>query len=432
MKRQTNTTIIAALIGHTWERYDVALYGYFSALLAPIFFPSSGNLGILWSLGAFSAGYLMRPLGGIFFGHLGDKYGRKKAFSLSIFLVIIPTLTMGILPTYAQIGLAAPFVLILCRLLQGLCGGGEFSGAGIFIGEHIKQGHEGFGGGIICGTGLIGALIGTAFGAIATLPDIPTWGWRLPFILGAIMTFITYFIRRRMIETPVFQTAASFQKIYKAPLMMVFKHRMKNVICAIAIGGYAHSILYITTIYMNVLYTTNLHLSSHESFIINMGIMFLWVVLSPVSGFLADKVGIRKFMGRAALTTIVCAWPLFWFMTTYNTIHGYIIFQVIFTLIGVSFVAPVSSLFTSLFPVLERYSGVAFSISVGQALLGGTTPLIATFLTTYTEDMKSPAFFLMITGCIGYIGIKTFKAFNKHATREDMELPEAEPISIEI
>ncbi|HQS84806.1 MAG: hypothetical protein B7Y25_07790 [Alphaproteobacteria bacterium 16-39-46] len=407
-------SITAALIGHTLERYDVALYGYFSALLAPIFFPNSDSLGILWSLGAFAAGYLMRPFGGVIFGHLGDKYGRKKAFTLSILLVVIPTLTIGILPSYNRIGLFAPFILMACRLMQGLCGGGEFSGAGIFVGKHIKAGQEGLGGGLICSTGLLGALIGTALGSVVTLSNMPTWGWRLPFILGAFMTFFSYLIRRRMHETPVFTKVMEEVTLPKLPLKNVFKYHKKNIFCGIAIGGYGHCVLYMATIYMNVLYTKNLHLSSHDSLVLNTMILALWVLISPLFGLLADKVGIKRFMSFGALVAIVSAYPLFWYMTTTASFKSHVIFQVALTLIGVSFVAPISGLFTSLFPARERYSGVAFSITLGQALLGGTTPLISTFLTTFTGDANAPAYFLIGAGILGFTATRTLKEYSKY------------------
>jgi MHS family proline/betaine transporter-like MFS transporter len=395
-------SVVAALIGHVLERYDVALYGYFSAMLAPVFFASTDpSTALLSSLGAFAAGYLMRPLGGIIFGYFGDRYGRKQAFTWSIFLVIIPTFLIGILPSYAQIGIVAPITLIICRLMQGLCNGGEFSGAGIFVGEHMPANRVGFSGGMICATGLLGAAIGTCFGAIVTLPAIPSWGWRIPFLVGSCLTLVSYFIRRNMLETPVFEEVLKKGDVLKNPLKEVFRNYKFNIINTIAIGGCGHILLYMSSIYMNVVYTTILKIPNFQVLALNTAVLGLWVIISPVMGFFSDKIGIRKFMAGAAMIAIFAAYPLFAFLEQNLTIKGVIIFQIILTVIGAAFVAPISGLFVSLFPVRERYSGVAFSITLGQALFGGTTPLISTYLVSVTGDFKAPALFMMFGGLMG-------------------------------
>jgi MHS family proline/betaine transporter-like MFS transporter len=405
-------SVIAALIGHVLERYDVALYGYFSAMLAPIFFASTdASTALLASLGAFAAGYLMRPLGGIIFGYFGDRYGRKQAFTWSIFLVIIPTFLIGVLPSYDQIGIAAPVILITCRLMQGLCNGGEFSGAGIFVGEHMPKNRVGFSGGMICATGIFGAVIGTFLGAVVTLPAIPSWGWRIPFLVGSCLTLVSYFIRRNMVETPVFEEVLRKGETLKNPLKDVFKNYKFNMLNTIAIGGCGHILLYMSSIYMNVVYTTYLKLPNFQILAINTCVLGVWVILSPVMGYFSDRVGIRRFMAAAATLAAFSAYPLFAFLEQNLTIEGVIIFQLFLTVIGSAFVAPISGLFVSLFPVRERYSGVAFSITLGQALFGGTTPLISTFLTNVTGDFKAPAYFMMfgaIMGCVAIIKMMQF------------------------
>jgi MHS family proline/betaine transporter-like MFS transporter len=353
----------------------------------------------------------MRPLGGIIFGYFGDRYGRKKAFSWAIFLVIIPTLLIGFLPSYSRIGIAAPIILILCRLFQGLCGGGEFSGAGIFVGEHLPPNKAGLSGGLICATGLLGAALGTLFGALVTMPNMPNWGWRIPFIVGGCLTLISYFIRRNMFETPIFNKLSEDKMILKNPLKDIFTNYKYNIINTIAIGGCGHLLLYMSTIYMNVIYTTQLKISSSNILFINTGILCLWIVLSPFMGILSDRIGIRRFMAGSALISGILAYPLFLYLDNNLSLVGVINFQIMLTIIGSAFVAPISGLFTSLFPAQSRYSGVAFSITLGQALLGGTTPLISTFLTTITGDFKSPSYF-MIFGCIlGLLGIVRMKSF---------------------
>lgn len=393
-------SVVGALIGHVLERYDVALYGYFSTILAPIFFPNTGDRGIiaiLSSLGAFSAGYLMRPLGGIIFGHLGDRLGRKTAFTWSILLVVIPTFTIGVLPSYQEIGILAPIILIVCRLVQGLCNGGEFSGAGIFIGEHVPENRVGFAGSFVCATGILGAAIGTFLGMIVTLPDMPEWGWRLPFIVGSLLTLISWKIRKSMIETPPFEKIYKQGATEKYPLFQVLKNWKINVFCALIIGGFGHVLLYTTTIYINVIYTTILKTPPSKIMLINTGILLWWVLLSPLMGLLADRFGIKKFMLTAALASMILAYPLFWYLNQNISLYKVVTFQILFTITAVGFVAPISSLFTSFFPIKDRYSGVAFSVTLGQAILGGTTPLIATSLVEISGDPKAPSFFVI--GC---------------------------------
>jgi len=211
--------ILAAMIGNALEYYDVMLYGFFAAALAPLFFPTTNHfVSITASLGTFAAGFLMRPLGGILFGHLGDRYGRRMALAFSILLVTVPTLTIGLLPTYEYIGIAAPIILVVCRLLQGLCVGGEYSGAAIFVIEHSKKKQEAFAGSVLCATGFLGGFLGTILGLICTLPYMPTWSWRIPFLIGSIIGLIGYYIRTQVDESPAYSQAMKRGEIIKSPL----------------------------------------------------------------------------------------------------------------------------------------------------------------------------------------------------------------------
>jgi MHS family proline/betaine transporter-like MFS transporter len=410
-------SVFYALIGHTLERYDLALYGYFATLLAPLFFPSGNKrLQILGSLGAFAAGYIMRPVGGILFGYFGDRYGRKIAFLYSIFVIIIPVLIMAFLPTYESIGIFAPIILIFCRLLQGLCGGGEFAGAGIYIGEHLHVNHKGFGASLVCATGILGAAIGTCIGAVCTLPNMPSWGWRVAFLCGAVFTIASYLLRKRMAESPEFKKFIARNTPSKRPFLDALIHNKVNVLNGIFIGGCGHIFLYLSGICMNVIYASYLRLPSYKIMAINTCILLFWVFLSPLSGIVADKIGVRRLMSYAALSGLFFAFPLFSILHWHLSISTAIFFQVCLSFIGIGFVAPLSALFTSLFPVDQRYSAVGFSITLGQAILGGTSPLISAFLIEFTGDMRTPGL-LLVLGCVlGLYGLITFKDLSqKHS-----------------
>lgn len=403
-----------ALIGHTLERYDLALYGYFSTLLAPLFFPSNdAKLQILGSLGAFAAGYIMRPVGGILFGYVGDRYGRKTAFLYSVLFIVIPIFIMTFLPSYESIGIFAPIILVICRILQGLCGGGEFAGAGIYIGEHLDVERRGFGASLVCATGILGAALGTCLGAICTLPSMPSWGWRIAFFCGAVFTFISYFLRKRMVESPEFTKFINENPASKYPLLDVVNHHKANLLNGVFIGGCGHIFLYLSGLCMSIIYATYLKLPSYQIMVINTFILLIWVVLSPFCGIVGDKIGIRKLMSYAAIGGIFFAFPLFSILYYHLSIAIAIFFQISLSLIGVCFVAPISALFTRFFPIEQRYSGVGFSITLGQAIFGGTTPLISALLIDLTNDMRAPGF-LLILGCIlGLYGVVTFRDFSQ-------------------
>ena len=404
-----NKSIATALVGHFCERYDMALYGYFSVMLTPIFFPQAGELALLASLGTFAAGYFMRPFGGLLFGYWGDKYGRKYAFSLSLLLIILPTLLIALLPSYAYLGVLSPIILIICRLTQGFCNGGEFSGAGIFTSEHCPPQQLGFTASLVAGTGILGGAIGSLLGTIFIFfPKIAN-SWRLPFLMGALLTLVGWFIRRKMSETPVFLKLANAKKTINNPIREVWQTWKLNCIGAGIIAGFGHALLYITTIYMNVYYVKVLHVNHAKAMVITTSILFLWVILSPIMGRLADKFSIHSFMRFSAWLVLIFSYPLFWYFTREPSLYKALTIQILFSFIGAAYVAPISGLFLSFFPSQVRYTGVAFGVTLGQALLGGTAPMIALSLVNFLHDETAPAIFLAIYSVAAIMAIKKFE-----------------------
>lgn len=399
-----NLAVSVAMVGHALEHYDITLYGFFAAMLAPLFFPSEHYIvSLIASWGAFALGFLMRPLGGLVFGHLGDIFGRKKSLLASILVASFPTLIIGFLPTYATIGLLAPLILMGCRLVQGFSVGGEYSGAAIFVSEHAGQNRPGFIGSFLCATGFGGALLGTLVGAFSTLSIMPDWGWRIPFIIGGIIGLGSYFLRRKLPETPDFKKEAKFIKEGSIPLLEVYRKKPGNAFCVIAMGANGLIPLYLGSIYLNPILIQDFGLSVASMMLVNGFFLFTWMILLPIFGHYADKIGLSTLMAISSFLTLVLAFPLFSLIAETRSLIHIFAFQAVLSFLGAAFVSALPGFLPSLFSPLERYSGVAFNYTLGQALFGGTAPLIATSLVTWTGDPTAPAFYLMLSGFCGLL-----------------------------
>lgn len=405
-------SITAAMIGNALEYYDVMLYGFFAMVISPLYFPSADPLtSRLSALGAFGLGFLARPLGGLIFGHIGDKYGRKKALIISILLATVPTFTIGILPTYETIGLLAPLVLIFCRLLQGLCTSGEYSGAAILIAEYSEQNKSGFACSLLPASSLIGALAGTTLGALVTLEGMPPWAWRIPFLLSFLVGIFGFYLRTRLAESPVFKEVYDHHQVEKYPLVGLLKTQKNNFFCSMAVGASQIAFFYISTTYIIGLSGTSKGaISSHQSMLLNTGLMLMMMISLPFMGYISDKVGIRRLMLSGTMLTIIFSLPLFWFLHQEISTLRIIIAMLILACLTTSFVGPgVAFLAHSLFPVQERYTGVALGVSLGEALFGAITPITVSYLMTLTDNGIAPALYLMLCSFIGWLGVRNAK-----------------------
>lgn len=410
--QKKNKAIFSAMIGNALEYYDVMLYGFFATMLAPIFFPvSNSTVSIISSFGTFAAGFIMRPLGGIVFGYLGDKIGRRHSLQLAIFLVTIPTFIIGILPTYETIGITASVILVICRLLQGLCVGGEYSGASIFVIEYSKKGKEAFAGSVLSATGFFGGVLGTLIGFVCTLPTMLSWGWRIPFIMGAIIGVVGYYIRANVEESPAFIKSQN-EATSNVPLLTVLQYRKRNLLCTIGIGAASLIPFYMASVYMGHLMSTKLNIATSKIMVVNLILNIAIMIALPLMGIVADKIGKAKLMVIASLVSVFIAYPLFAFLIKDLSLSKIIYIQAVLTIITAGFAAPSMAFLTSLFSIHERCSGIGFGYALGGALLGGTTPLILTSLSSWFDSPFIPAFYLMFSGLLGFTCVVCAKSYN--------------------
>jgi MHS family proline/betaine transporter-like MFS transporter len=392
MKLKSKQTF-AIVAGHLFEHYDICLYGFFAVILAPVFFPpSSVYAAQIASFGAFAAGFLMRPLGGFIFGNIGDRYGRKKALLVSISLAALPTLLIGLLPTYDSIGLAAPILLVIFRLLQGVSIGGEYSGAIIYIFEHSQQKQPVLKAGLLLASGYVGAGIGTIVGMLCTSSFMPSWGWRIPFILGGVMGMAIYWMRRGMQETPEFKAISDLNLPTKHPLNHVFALNKKEFFCCIIFASTMVP-FYLAVVYINA-WLTELGLTRSEILLDNMVIIFSSGLLIPLMGSLADRFGSLKFITFGFLIFALFSVPVFISLTSNPSWQKCLILQTFLILPHVCILAPLTSFLPTLFPVAHRYTGISVSYTLGQAIFGGLTPLLAALLTSSTGQRWAPSLLL--------------------------------------
>ncbi|HQT64063.1 MAG TPA: MFS transporter [Acidocella sp.] len=399
----------ASAIGTTIEWYDFFLYGVVASIvLNQVFFPSFSPLvGTLLSYTTFAIGFVARPVGGLIFGHFGDRIGRKTVLILTLLIMGIATFLIGCLPGYSSIGVAAPILLLLLRIFQGIGIGGEWGGAVIMAIEHAPKGHRSFYGSFPQ-VGVPAGLM-TSAGAVALFNLLPNdqfllWGWRAAFMLSALLVAVGLFIRLRISETPEFQAVKETKREAAVPAAMMFKLYPVEVILTLGARYIEGACFNIFGVFIFAYVTGTLHLT--RGFALN-GVIIASGLMIPmifIYGAYADRVGLKRMFGTGALLVAIATGISFYVMETYGrTTPGLVWLAII---VPLSFIYPMvyateSSLFATQFDARVRYSGVSFAYQFSGIFASGLTPIVATLLLGY--DGGKPWYIVAYIGVVGLI-----------------------------
>lgn len=376
---------ISSMVGTTIEWYDFFIYGAAAALIFnKLFFPNLDPLtGVLAAFATYAVGFIGRPLGGIVFGHFGDKIGRKTMLLTTLIMMGIPTVLIGLLPTYESIGYWATFCLVVLRFIQGMAMGGEWGGAVLMAVEHAPEGGKGFWGSLpqaSAGGGLL--LASLALGAVSLLPEATlfSWGWRLPFLASILLLGVGWYIRVKVPESPDFEKVKEQAQDIKVPAMRVFKNHPRELLTIIFARAAENAWFYIASTFTLAYTTTKLGIPRQDILFATICGAGLIMVMTPLCGHLSDKVGQRNmFMFGLVLLGLYC-YPFFTMLDTKDPV---LVWTAIVLAIGVVFpimYAPQAQLFARQFPAEIRYSGISISVQFAGVLGGGLAPLIATKL----------------------------------------------------
>ena len=386
--------VLASFIGNALEFFDFTLCGVFMMTLSMVFFPSTDpRIEILSGIFAFSAAFYTRPLGALLFGFLGDRYGRKKILSATVFLMGIPTFVIGVLPSYGSIGILAPIILIGCRLLQGLCTGGEYNGAAIFALEHVQKDRPGLVSGLLSSSCVVGALSATLLGGVFLYEGAPTWFWRIPFLFGALISVVGYFLRRYTFETLEFVQAKK-DEMHKKNDTFSYKKYINPFIVAISFGAFNGVLSYTLFGFLNVYMTKFVGFNMLKGIWCNVVGLIAFGLSCVTFGSLGDHFGERKSVLYASCLASILVFPSFFLLMQADLIPV-LVGQVLLGIAVGSFVGVTHFFLQSLFPVRIRYQAVAFGFCFGMAIAGGTTALFLTYLIMETKNLYSPAFLIV-------------------------------------
>ncbi len=383
--QRVGRVVFASALGTIIEWYDFLIYGAAAALVFnKLFFPAEDPfLGTLAALGSAAVGFFARPFGGAVFGYFGDRLGRKSMLLLTLVIMGLGTFAIGLLPTYAQIGIWAPILLIVLRIIQGIGLGGEWGGAALMVLEHAPAKRRGLCGSLVQVGFPIGLILSAGvFGLVSKLPEeeFLAWGWRVPFLSSLVLVILGAFIRLKVEESPVFESMKARQEIARNPLAeAIFKHP-RSFLVAIGLKISEVSWVYMLTVFIVVYATTRLGLPKAQILDAIMIAAAIEVVTIPLFGWLSDLLGRRIFYFAGALFTIAFAFPVFWLLETRDPLV--IVAAVALALSfghGLMF-APEATYFPELFGARARYSGASFGFQVAAAIGGGLTPVLATWL----------------------------------------------------
>jgi MFS family permease len=401
----------ASAIGNATEWFDYGIYAYGVTYLSAALFPGSTEEATLFALATFAISFLIRPLGGLFWGPMGDRLGRKAVLAMTILLMAGATLCVGLIPSYDSIGFWAPALLIVLRMIQGFSTGGEYGGAATFMAEYAPDHKRGF-----CGSFLeFGTLAGFSLGAFLMLgvssllsdAAMESWGWRLPFLVAAPLGLIGMYLRSRMEDTPVFreleqrgqkeeETKTQFRDLltrFWKPLLL-----LGGLVVALNVVNYT------LLSYMPTYLQSEIGLSADGSLVVPLIGMLSMMLFLPFAGALSDRVGRKPMWYASLIGLLVLAVPMYLLMGT--GLAGAVVGFAVLGLLYVPQLATISAMFPAMFPTHVRYAGMAIAYNVSTSLFGGTAPAANDWLIQQTGSNLVPAFYMMVSCVVGLVALR--------------------------
>ena len=384
--------LTAGVIGNVLEWYDFAVYGFFAPILAGQFFPAGDRMvSLLAAFGAFAVGFLMRPVGAVLFGHIGDRYGRARALLISVAMMAVPTVLMGLLPTYASIGVTASFLIVILRMFQGIAVGGEFTSSIVFLGEHAPAARRGF----FCSwamfaatTGtMLGAAVGAAISRLLGPEALAAWGWRAAFMSGVVVAVVGIIIRRNMLDTP-----ASVPEI--SPVRLAFSQHRRELLRVFGLNLAPATTYYLLFVYAATWVAETTPVARPAALNVTTLTILTFLIVAPFAAWASDRYGRKRMLVIGMGSCMVLAWPLVWLMhqpQLFMIAAGQMTFAALLAL----YMASIPAAMCEMFPHSVRVSAVSVGYGLAYALFGGTAPAMAVWLIGMSGNDLAFAWYIM-------------------------------------
>jgi MHS family proline/betaine transporter-like MFS transporter len=401
--------VAASFIGNFVEWFDYAVYGYLAVTITAVFFPESDpQTGLMLTFALFAISFLVRPLGGFVWGHLGDRIGRRTALSWSILLMSLATFCIALIPSYAAIGIWAPLILLLLRVVQGFSASGEYAGASAFLVEYAPDNRRGLFAAVVPASTAAGLLLGSLIAALLTglldSQQMSDWGWRLPFLLAAPMGLIGRYIRTKLEDTPVFRELAEEDEAVKAPVTDLFVKHWRSLLVACGAVLLNAVGFYVILSYMPTYLSQEIGLDATLSYIATTVALLTYIGFIFLTGMLSDRFGRKKVLMSASILFIVLTIPAFSLLGTGN----FLVIVLVQILLGALLTlndGTLPSFLAEMFPTKVRYSGFAVSFNLSNAIFGGTAPLVATWLIATSGSDLAPGWYLMAAAVVSLVAV---------------------------
>ena len=417
--RSRRRVVAAGIAGNVMEWYDFSVYGFFARTIGHLYFPTDDpTTSLLAAFGVFAVGFLMRPLGAILFGHIGDRVGRGPALLWSVIVMAVPTFVIGILPTYAQIGIAASILMLLCRILQGLAVGGEYTSSAVFLAETADPDKRGAASawapfGAVAGI-LLGSAVGAAIMNAMPLEDVVAWGWRIPFLLGVLVGFVGFLLRRRLpFDKPA--ATAGF------PLVKALRDYPVQMLQVIGISLVNAIAFYLIFVFIIAWLKLAADLGARIALQINSFSMVVLLGVILAAARLSDRIGRKPILVGAAIGLLLFSWPLMALMATGQiplVILGQLGFSVLLGCYGA--VNPIA--ICEIFPRDVRCSAVSTAYNITLGIAGGTAPAVATWLIGWSGSPMTPALYIMAGAAISAVAALSVHERSRQAIADSVLL----------